>query len=699
MVGEHAPRSTPQCDCGIPAIAHRPSHVPKTWPICDCGARAENHRVKHHYVGDEDKCTKCGIEESKHIGRGAGSRLPYRYQYVGVDGEGLGRDPHKYVLLCAATNTGQRWYVENPDGLSTTECLKFLVNTLYDCRVFTYGFGYDITMILRDLPDETLYLLLRPNKRYREGKLRPVHWRGYELNYLQGKLTIRKGTKRVAIWDLIKFYQQTFVASLSQWNNGEWDEVLARIEKMKAKRSKFALKDLLQIRAYCLEECLSLSQLAAKLLAAHTSAGLTLKAYYGPGSTASTALGLMRTKDYQKDPPDAMKGPIASAFFGGRFEHSYIGIVKEVWGYDISSAYPYHAYFLPCLKHGKWTHEKGDLRKSLRECTTALVHYAYRGKPTDVWAPFPHRGRKGDICYPYRNEGWIWLPEYRAARGLGTLTTSEAWIYRSRCDCKPFKAIADYYRRRVELGKDAQGKVIKLAVNSIYGKLAQSKGPNPAYQNWIWAGLITSGTRAQAMRAVQSAPNASDILGIATDGLFSRRPLSLSLPEDTGTTDLAKPLGGWEEKHYPQGMLFLKPGIYMPLTGPTHLYKGAGLLCDKCELPKEDHIEPKARGVGKRAMASKRKSIITAYKGGRRSFTIQTDRFHGAKCCIGPNGRTKMYGEWSKYPIKINFTCPNRNETMGLLAREGMSHPYDAATVTPEVFLKAVRSDINWEQP
>ena len=700
MVGEHSPRSTPQCDCGIPAVAHRPSHTPKAWPICECGARSENHRVKHHYVGNNDVCDKCGLAEEKHITHGPSNGVPYRYKFVGIDGEGVDRDPHKYVLLCAATSHGQKWSISNPNGLSTAECLKFIVDTLYGCRVFSYGFGYDITMILKDLPDATLYALLRPNKRYREGKLRPVFWHGYELNWLQGKLTIRKGKKRVAIWDILKFYQQSFVASLEQWNNGEWDEVIKRIQHMKDKRSKFALADLPEMTTYCQEECFTLSKLAEKLLAAHTSAGLTLKSYYGPGSTASTALSLMQIKQYQKDPPVKMQEAIASAFFGGRFEHSFMGIVKEVWGYDISSAYPYHAFNLPCLKHGKWQHIKTGIRKALKSCTTALIHYKYKGKPDDVFAPFPHRDRKGSICYPYRNEGWVWLPEYREAQRMGTLTASEAWVYNTDCSCKPFARIAQWYRERTLLGKDGQGKVIKLAVNSIYGKLAQSKGPNPAYQNWIWAGLITSGTRAQVLRAIQSAPSLSDIIAIATDGIFSRRPLHLPSPQDTGTSDLSKPLGGWEEKHYPQGMLFLKPGIYMPLTGPTHQFKGASSLCDKCSLPKEDHIEPKARGVGKRAMGSKRRSIITAWKNGRRSFTIQTDRFHGAKSSISDKGgRSKRFGQWAKYPIKINFTCPNRTEKMGLLERDGMSTPYDAAVVTPEVIMKQIQRDISYEQP
>lgn len=679
MVGEHKPRQFPLCDCGIPAIAHRPSHNPQAWPICNCGARSENHRVKHLFVGEGEFCEKCNLIADKHTVRGPCSKDVYKHDYVGIDGEGIDREPHKYVVICAASIDGRRWRYTDEKGIKTKDALEWLLTSLNGSRVFSYGFGYDITCLLRDLPDKTLYLLLRPNARYDKGKLRPVTWRGYSLNWLQGKLTVSRGKMRIAIWDILKFYQQSFVKSLKDWQEkGEWDEVIERIERMKKRRSQFTLAELPKITDYCLDECFCLAQLAKKLLTAHKDSGLTLKSYFGPGSTASTALSQMGIQEYTKDPPALMTRPIAQAFFGGWFEHSYMGIVDHVYAYDISSAYPYHAYFLPCLLHGRWTHYSTDVRKRLRDCTTALVHYSYKGRKDDVWAPYPHRDGKGKITHPYRCQGWVWLPELRAARGIGETTLLEAWVYNTKCKCRPFEAIADYYRRRVELGKDARGKVLKLAVNSIYGKLAQSKGPNPKYQNWIWAGLITSGTRAQVLRALQGAPNTSDIIAIATDGIFSRCRLRLPKPLDTGTSDLAKPLGGWEEKEYPEGVLFLKPGIYMPLTGDATI---------------------KARGVGRQTLADDRDKIVQAWKEGKKHWIVKVDRFHGAKSCINKNGRSKRFGQWSKMPIKISFACPNRDENMGLLCVKEESVPYDSAVMTPEKIVRQIEADIFYEQP
>lgn len=683
MVGEHKPRQVTSCDCGVPAIAHRPSHNPKAWPVCSCGARAENHRVKHTYHDTpKGTCEVCNLPQRQHLARGGKrAHAGYKIDFVGLDGEGLGRKPHRYVMLCAAAIDGRKWAIEDAKGLKSYDCLKWLCDTLDQCRVFAYGFGYDITCIIRDLPDSLIYDLLRPQRRYIRGKLRPIKWRGFCINWLQGKLTITYQKKRVVIWDILKFYQQTFVKTLEDWGID-----IGEIAEMKEKRSRFKTADMPRMKTYCHDECQKTAVIAQKLLQAHSNAGLTLRSYYGPGSTASVALGLMKVKDFMKDPPRDMLEPIACAFFGGRFEHSDMGIVRPVYAYDISSAYPYHAYSLPCLKHGKWRYVKKPSNRELHDCTTALVRYEYEGSSRDVWAPFPHRDAKGNICYPYRGHGWTWLPEYESARGMGNLVALGAWVYHTECNCRPLERIAEYYRRRSELGKDARGKVLKLAINSIYGKLAQSRGVNPPYQNWIWAGLITSGTRAQVIRALRTAKHPRDIVAIATDGIFSRKRLHLEKPIDTGTSDLAKPLGGWEEKEHPEGILFLKPGIYLTLD-------------DRKPKEGDEPLTIKARGIGRKTMTEQRKRIVRAWQRGSREYQVKVERFYGAKSSISLRRRSERFGQWGEMTINVHFECPNRTEDMGLFEREVMSTPYNASLVSPEALQARLHRDIAYEQP
>lgn len=456
----------------------------------------------------------------------------------------------------------------------------------------------------------------------------------------------------------------------------DWGIASEGIEGMKARRGQFTAAQMPAMKAYCLTECRQLAELAKQLLAAHTHAGLTLRSYYGPGSTASVLLGQMKVKEYAEPAPKPMAEPIACGFFGGRFEHSVMGPVEPVYGYDISSAYPYQATLLPCLLHGRWTH---TTTPDFADCTTALIRYSYAGKPSDVWAPYPHRSAKGTITYPYRGSGWVWLPEYLAARGMGRTTVHEAWVYRTECECRPFAQLAEVYRERCAIGKTGKGMVLKFGPNSVYGKLAQSKGHNPPFQNWVWAGLITSGTRAQVLTAIRSAPRPSDIVAVATDGIYSRVPLQLAVPRDTGTFDLPKPLGGWEEKEHPGGLLFVKPGIYLSLT--------------------EDDVTVKARGIGRRELARDRQAIIEAWHAGQREWNIDVERFGGAKSCITPRGRREAYGQWSKMPIRIAFSCPNRREDMGLHATTTPSVPYDASMITAEDIQIRRHADIVYDQP
>jgi hypothetical protein len=97
--------------------------------------------------------------------------------------------------------------------------------------------------------------------------------------------------------------------------------------------------------------------------------------------------------------------------------------------------------------------------------------------------------------------------------------------------------------------------VIKLGINSVYGKTAQSVGgrtgrpPNTA-NPWV-AGAITAGTRAQLLRAALKNPWA--VIFFATDGIQSLEPL--------GVESKTKTFGEWEKDSLTAGV-WIKPGVY-----------------------------------------------------------------------------------------------------------------------------------------
>src|SRR4051812_13948106 len=160
--------------------AKRSEHSPKGDPCSLCGLPSLSHRVKHR--PDGEPCS-CGLPPDRHRTRTAGEKKRWKRKgeyYVGLDGEGQGRAPHVYFLLAAAAEDGRRWFVENPAGLGTEECLDFILSLPLQARVFGYSIGYDLTKMLKDLPPKLLYLLVRLDARRGEHGPRAVKWGKYK---------------------------------------------------------------------------------------------------------------------------------------------------------------------------------------------------------------------------------------------------------------------------------------------------------------------------------------------------------------------------------------------------------------------------------------------------------------------------------------------------------------------------------------
>jgi hypothetical protein len=592
--------------------------------------------------------------------------------YIGIDGEGQGRSDHRYVMLAAATaDKRQTWCLDAPvlSRLSTAECLRFIAELpAFRTKIFAYSFNYDLTKMLGDLDNESLYYLFRPDLRQRKGEFQklgpwPVKWtseRGeaFYLNLQGTKFTVRFGTKRVVIWDLFKFYGSRFTSALRAWKVGD-EEIVSKMELMKDKRAEFDKETRDAVREYCLEECRCLAELGQKLIDAHASVGLKLRSFYGAGSSGGAMLTAMGIRDKIVPALPEMKEAVACAFSGGRFENSVIGFVPgPLESKDISSAYPYHTTFLPCLLHGVWSHTKR--REDLENAPHACVRYGLRKNPGyDDWGPFPFREQDGSISYPIESGGgWVWKREYMQGEALFEhVYFREAWIYKKTCECQPFAAIPTYYRLRLKLGKEGPGIVIKLGVNSVYGKLAQTLG-SAIFNSWIWAGIITSGCRSQVLEVLGLHKDRSNMLMVATDGIVSRESIASPNPMDTDTGQTGKPLGGWETKTPKEapglgrGMFFARPGIYFPIT-PT----------------KEEIADIRGRGVGKGVILENWKAIVDGYAEyglGKSVQVSNVSRFCGAKTTLSRSeegfnrarhkgGILPSYGQWITRPVEMDF--------------------------------------------
>lgn len=688
---------------------HRPLLIdgvcsrPSTSSSGICGLPLERHRVR-----GEDKNLYMRRYNREHPRDNPSARI------IGIDGEGQGRRPHRYFFLAAADEMGNGWQA-TPDvvagRLTTRECLDFILDLPRRSLIVGYAFIYDLTKILQDLTEtpegqRSLFLLfheeLRARKVTTKGKQRivykPVRWEGYRLNFMNRRFTVSRGTRSATVWDIFRFFQGKFTKALIDWKIADVKK-LERMSDMKEKRATFDQLTNEEIHAYCKEECEYLASLARGLLDAHEDAGLKLKHYYGAGSTASAFLEKIDVRAYKGEIPEAMREPVACAFFGGRFENSVIGPIREsVWNYDISSAYPYQATHLPCLSHGVWRFDRLGL--GIAAARLALVNWTCIGpiqRSNQAWGPLPVRATNGTIVFPlFGKGGWTWKEEYLAALKLNPqLHCKGAWLYETDCDCAPFHDIPTYYRERVRLGKDAKGIVLKLGTNSIYGKLAQSKGLNPPFQSWVWAGNITSGCRAQLLELLSLASNPWNVLMLATDGLFSRERLTCPAPRNTQTGDLSKPLGGWEEKRYDRGIFAVRPGIYFPID------------------PTDSEMDAvRARGLGKKVLYSQWPRIVEAFEQGADALEIRgIERFVGAKSGLtrGVKSGIKVspdYGEWVEHPVRVTFHPKPKRESINpdrtlepMLYADWESEPYKNSLKGPEAIWLEIADQIAEEQP
>jgi hypothetical protein len=466
--------------------------------------------------------------------------------------------------------------------------------------------------------------------------------------------------RKVTVWDLGKYYQGPFVGALQDWKIRP--DVQAQIAAMKKRRANFKWSEIDRIRQYCLHECEALADFATELEKAHDRADLKPRGWYGPGSTASVALKRHDIHELRGITPPPMLDPVARAFFGGRAEISRNGAVEgPIYGLDISSAYPAQAAKLPCLEHGRWVRVTRERDITGRTVAHALVHGHIRGA-TGAWAPLPVRIDRGHIVFPRSGaSGWWWRDEWLAARkGWKGLEFDHAFVLRRECDCKPFDFVPALFHHRLAVGKETgEGKVIKLALNSLYGKLAQRIG-SAQFASQVWAGMITSGTRAQVLDMMQRHKRLDSVLMIATDGLFTTE--SIEVEQEIV-------LGGWERKVYDR-ITLVRPGIY---------WLG------------EDKL--RARGLGRDSLGEAKVHLAAALVDGTKRVTLSPRvSFGGAKLNVrahngtGKLSRSPVYGQWHTIPTHVSLKPdPKRAQNWSPPALDGVeSLPFGTAATRKE---------------
>lgn len=231
-----------------------------------------------------------------------------------------------------------------------------------------------------------------------------------------------------------------------------------------------------------------------------------------------------------------------------------------VYGIDINSAYPAAIANLPSLSEGYW--RKVEAPSEIVEFGIYHVKLNVTSMPVTQPGPLFHRDSRHNISFPWSAEGWYWSPEIKVAKQAAgnSLEIIEGWEYVG-WESRPFGFVKDMYEQRKEMKAKKQGSqlALKLALNSLYGKMAQRvgwehTGSAPKWHQLEWAGYVTSMTRAKLYAVMCRIPY-DQLIAVETDGIYTTMT-----PAELGITD-SKELGQWEATEYRQAM-YIQSGVY-----------------------------------------------------------------------------------------------------------------------------------------
>lgn len=387
-----------------------------------------------------------------------------------------------------------------------------------------------------------------------------------------------KPDRYMYVCDTGAFWQTSFlnVIDPKEWGLHAKDicspEVYALIRAGKSKRDdRYAVEDTSyfdEMRRYNVLENETLSRVCQVLNRGFVDNEISIRLdrddWYGPGRAAQKLLDMTSKRVSSVMAKDIIMPLFAreaaqSSYYGGWFEIAMHGHVGDRFEYDINSAYPYIIARLPCLHHGTWSLGNGPVPSG--HPFTTFVHATCVGSSL-YFGAMPHRDDSGHICRPHTVRGWYVYDEVLAAQEAGLIDTVDVdtWVTYEPCNCpSPFSdpeiGVQRIYdlRRAAKETEPPKAKALKLVINSLYGKFAQSIGV-PKYGNPVYATLITAGTRCMILRAIATHPHGAECVAmVATDGIYFRHKHP--------TLDIGKGLGQWGTETK-TNMTILMPGVY-----------------------------------------------------------------------------------------------------------------------------------------
>ncbi len=574
------------------------------WKLTNAGQdeKARRRRVSKHKKANRQTKMFIAID-------GEGQNRKESFEFVTAQKETIEVFPHDYVMLSSSQgHTIECW---NEGGLSSGQCFNFLLQYAGQGIVVGFSIGYDINKWLKDLDQATLKQL------WANGS---CEWNSYRIEWLPSKyFRISKNGQTTTAYDVFGFFQKSFIKALKDWKL----DVPKEIEEGKAQRNSFTKKQRAQIKKYNLIECALLVQMMNKVRDAMIEADALPTHWHGAGAIASELFKQNRIVEHNAQPNEMYKY-FTSAYYGGRVQLLKQGEATSVYCHDINSAYPAAMRLLPSAI-GEWYDVSGIVNNRY-----SLYYVEWKLPKKAILSPFPFRHKRA-IHWPLEGAGWYWQPEVMAAlthypkhvkvkHGFEFIAEDQ--------NSYPFQFIQRLYDKRkefIDCGSDAQ-LILKLGINACYGKVAQSIGHgnrNPAFQNYFWAGWITSLTRARIFDLAMSSPNS--VISISTDGIVALDKLC--------EHSKSKILGCWSVEKA-NNFFSLQSGVYI-------FDNDAG----------EKKI--RTRGFSPKSINYNECRQIWTKDSSLGEYNYTERRFMGLGSCL--RGRLPLWGNWVDQERSINF--------------------------------------------
>ena len=332
-----------------------------------------------------------------------------------------------------------------------------------DATFISFGFNYDVTMILQAVADympklayRKVFEICKKEKLGLDGRIKVkghVYVGEYTIDWIKGKrLVIKKFrdrdnpkagfVRRIPIYDVFGFYQSGFLKvmeSLEKLKLATSEEV-ATIKRDKARRQNFDQVPIGEIKAYTELELRKLSLAAIKLRDGFDYMKIRLGSWSGAGAAAAA---LIRARDVpehyagwvNKRDPSPEQLIAHAAYYGGHIELLKQGYSEAgAFVYDIKSAYPAEMQDLPSMIGGRvrhWRIQENPTGLDWREVESSskisALFIRWRLPPFYVdrasgevrgvpFFPLPYRLKGGGILFCSEGSGWYMRDEAIAAR-------------------------------------------------------------------------------------------------------------------------------------------------------------------------------------------------------------------------------------------------------------------------------------------